>query len=221
MIPVSNSLLNMRSNPEEQPRENGPENESRSGLAGTLAVAGLCLLVWGWVRRFFTGSRAPITVSSVEKPSQKPNRGYEKRDANAIGVFAVVIFLALSGIAIHGILAGFLHSLKNKPAPQDYWRPAPGVPRPESVRAGVPRLQISAPWDLRTFRDFEETQLHTYGWIDRTAGVVRLPIDRAMELVLQEGLPVRAGSNQNRTGPSSYQLIQQRSEHRQPEIQGK
>jgi hypothetical protein len=31
--------------------------------------------------------------------------------------------------------------------------------------------------------------VHTYGWIDRNGGVVRLPIDRAMDLVLERGLP--------------------------------
>ena len=52
---------------------------------------------------------------------------------------------------------------------------------------------------------------------ERTAGIVRIPIDRAMELVLQRGLPVRSGTNRNETGPSSYQLQQQRSQFAQPE----
>src|SRR5579859_1377638 len=32
----------------------------------------------------------------------------------------------------------------------------------------------------------ENTELTTYGWIDQKAGVVRLPIDRAMELTVQD-----------------------------------
>jgi hypothetical protein len=35
----------------------------------------------------------------------------------------------------------------------------------------------------------ENAQLHSYGWIDRAAGMVRMPIDRAMEVVVQQGLP--------------------------------
>jgi hypothetical protein len=38
---------------------------------------------------------------------------------------------------------------------------------------------------LKDLRAREETELTTYGWIDQKAGVVRLPIDRAMELTLQ------------------------------------
>jgi hypothetical protein len=33
--------------------------------------------------------------------------------------------------------------------------------------------------------------LTTYGWMDQNAGVVRLPIERAKELILERGLPVR------------------------------
>ena len=81
-----------------------------------------------------------------------------------------------------------------------------------------PRLQISAPLDLKAFRQREETELTTSGWINRTSGIVRIPIEQAMELVLQKGLPVRGQHNQQQLGPSSYQLLQQRLEHRESEI---
>jgi hypothetical protein len=57
-----------------------------------------------------------------------------------------------------------------------------------------PRLQAAPSADLAEFRAREEERLSTYGWIDRQAGVVRLPIERAMELVLNEGLPARKES---------------------------
>jgi hypothetical protein len=38
---------------------------------------------------------------------------------------------------------------------------------------------------LKDLRAHEQTELTTYGWIDEKAGVVRLPIDRAMELTVQ------------------------------------
>lgn len=39
---------------------------------------------------------------------------------------------------------------------------------------------------LAELRGKELTGLTTYGWVDQSAGVVRLPIDRAMELVVAE-----------------------------------
>ena len=54
-----------------------------------------------------------------------------------------------------------------------------------------PRLQDAPAIDLEVFREREEKRLSTYGWIDRANGVVRIPIERAMELVAREGLPER------------------------------
>ena len=56
-----------------------------------------------------------------------------------------------------------------------------------------PRLQ-SAPWrDLHAMVEAQERLLSSYGWIDRSRGVVRIPIDRAIDLALEEGFPVRGG----------------------------
>jgi hypothetical protein len=52
-----------------------------------------------------------------------------------------------------------------------------------------PRLQAHAPEDLRKFRAEEEATLSSYGWVNQQAGIVRIPIDRAMRLLVQRGLP--------------------------------
>ena len=52
----------------------------------------------------------------------------------------------------------------------------------------------------------ERTQLETYGWVDRRAGVARVPIERAMQLVVERGLP-EVGAGQTR-----LQLMQSRSQ---------
>jgi hypothetical protein len=44
---------------------------------------------------------------------------------------------------------------------------------------------------MARLRAEHEAALRSYGWVDREAGVVRVPIDVAMKLVLEEGLPVR------------------------------
>ena len=45
--------------------------------------------------------------------------------------------------------------------------------------------------NLKAFREHEHEVLTTYGWADKSAGVVRIPIDRAKDLLLERGLPVR------------------------------
>ena len=64
--------------------------------------------------------------------------------------------------------------------------------------------------DLEAFQAREEIELHSYGWVNRSSGIVRIPIERAMELLLQKGLPARSGTNQVKLGPSTYELQKQR-----------
>jgi hypothetical protein len=54
-----------------------------------------------------------------------------------------------------------------------------------------PRLQTNPREDLRELRAREDEVLTTYGWVDKNAGVVRIPIEEAMKIVVQRGLPTR------------------------------
>ena len=54
-----------------------------------------------------------------------------------------------------------------------------------------PRLQTHPREDLRDLRTQEDETLSSYGWVDRNAGVVRIPIEAAMKLTLERGLPAR------------------------------
>lgn len=54
-----------------------------------------------------------------------------------------------------------------------------------------PRLEIDERNQLDDERLREEKSLYSYGWVDEKAGTVRIPIERAMDLLAQRGLPVR------------------------------
>lgn len=56
----------------------------------------------------------------------------------------------------------------------------------------TPRLQTAPRTDLADLRSDEEAVLSGYAWVDRNAGTVRIPIEAAMKLVLERGLPARA-----------------------------
>jgi hypothetical protein len=146
----------------------------------------------------------------------EPNlpKGHEQRDASAAWIAGIIVLLFVLGVSIQAILGGFLSSLKHSPPPTDSWRPVPRTRRATPAPPPGPRLQVSAPADLEAFRAREEMELHSYGWINRTSGVVRIPIEKAMDLVLQQGLPVRTNAGTNKPGPSSYQLIQQRPDRK-------
>jgi len=48
----------------------------------------------------------------------------------------------------------------------------------------------TSPEDMIAQREQAEARLNSYGWVDKEAGVVRIPIDQAMALVAEKGLPV-------------------------------
>jgi hypothetical protein len=54
-----------------------------------------------------------------------------------------------------------------------------------------PRLQVNPREDLRELRAKEDELLGSYGWVDKNAGIVRIPIDDAMKLTIERGLPAR------------------------------
>jgi hypothetical protein len=127
------------------------------------------------------------------------------------GVIFFLIGLVITGVLIHVGQGYFFSELENETTLSD--RRAMQQHVLPSVAAShtyfpAPREQISPRLDLLSLRAQEEAELNSYGWIDPKAGVVRIPIDRALELVSQRGLPV--DTNASNGGPSSLQLQQLR-----------
>ena len=54
-----------------------------------------------------------------------------------------------------------------------------------------PRLEENERTQLRQFIEDQDRKLATYNWVDKDKGIVQIPIDRAMDLIVQRGLPVR------------------------------
>lgn len=54
-----------------------------------------------------------------------------------------------------------------------------------------PRLQSSPRQDLKAMRKQEDWDLNHYAWIDKGKGVVAIPIERAIAIVAQRGVPQR------------------------------
>jgi hypothetical protein len=67
----------------------------------------------------------------------------------------------------------------------------------------APRLQTVPEVDLAAFREREDDELNNYSWIDKNAGVVRIPIERAMDLIVQRGLPVQGQAG----APAPYRTV--------------
>ncbi|HXF06900.1 MAG TPA: hypothetical protein VNM72_16020 [Blastocatellia bacterium] len=123
-------------------------------------------------------------------------RGYETRDLNvsAVGKFLIGLFalICLTLVAMNELFQYFEQRAIRRDVPLPPMLETREIP-PE------PRLQVAPTADLQKLRATEEELLTTYGWVDRERGIVRIPIERAMDLMLERGLslPSRSPSPQS------------------------
>jgi len=62
-----------------------------------------------------------------------------------------------------------------------------------------PELLRNEPQNLRNVREEEEGKLEGYAWVNQSQGIARVPIDAAKKLVVEHGLPVRPGVEDDKT----------------------
>ena len=134
---------------------------------------------------------------------------FEREDLTPKPILIFLGALAVGCVLVYFVLRGlysYLDSYENHHQPvqsplvqqttADTRRVLPG----DITKFPQPRLEGDERREINDFREQEEQTLNSYGWVDQQAGVVRIPIDRAMQLMAQRGLPTRPQSG---TAPSS------------------
>lgn len=135
---------------------------------------------------------------------------YEHEDLGSRGVFAFMIGLAIVGAVIYFIIIGMYSFLDNYERSQ-MTTASPLVTTKGAMSRvmtqddvdkmfkdnGAPMLETNERGQLRDYLMNQENQLNSYGWVDEKAGVAHIPIDRAMELTVQRGLPVYPQANKD------------------------
>jgi hypothetical protein len=123
--------------------------------------------------------------------------GFEREDLGAKPVIGFIVSLVISGVLIYYVIWGIFHFL------DAYDRKHQQVRTPliqvesntRDVRTQViqrfpePRLEENERTELNGFRYGEEQELNSYGWVDKNAGVAHIPIEQAMQMIAQKGLP--------------------------------
>jgi len=160
----------------------------------------------------------PSHEHSDEFPNpQEPEKvdaslGYEKSDVKVTGIVvfltALAIFVAVIGVVSYGVGKVLNAYLNKEDGPTSKWattvniRSLGNMPNNPEMQRKVavltqkfptPRLQndnTDGGDDLVNLHQREDLLLNNYSWIDQSKGTVRIPIQRAMELIAQRGLPV-------------------------------
>jgi hypothetical protein len=129
--------------------------------------------------------------------------GFEREDLSTRGVFAFMIGLAIVGVVIYFIIVG-MYTFLDKYERSQMTTASPLVTSKGAMSRvvtqdyldqrfkenGAPMLETNERGQFRDFLINQESQLNSYGWVDEKGGVAHIPIERAMELTVQRGLPV-------------------------------
>jgi hypothetical protein len=116
-----------------------------------------------------------------------PGPGHEESD---VGFRPLVIFIAaLAGslVVVSLVVAVLFRGLERATSERETGPNSRSTSEPSGVTE--PRLQVSARADMEALRLREDEWLHGTAWVDEPNGVVRMPIERAMELVVERGFP--------------------------------
>ena len=134
-------------------------------------------------------------------PDEQPRHAHETTDANIrnLIIFGVgLCLLVIAGLLLSGAVFHYFVSHQGLGPPASPFENVRMLP-PE------PRLQVTAPQDLEQYKAGQNEILHSYGWVDQKAGIVRIPIDKAMDILLQRGLPVRGTTPDKQGAPKTSQ----------------
>ena len=126
---------------------------------------------------------------SDPKPTDAAGPGYETSDARVGALVRWGGILALVTAASFGLMV-FLVSVLTSAAERRELKPPPmmatGIQVPPE-----PRLQWRPNDELVKARTDEETALSGYAWVDKASGVLRIPVERAIDILAERGLPAR------------------------------
>ena len=142
---------------------------------------------------------------SKHEPGKHQNEnsgGFEREDVSTTPLFGFLIGLVVTGVLVYYIIWGMFHFMdayerkhQQRRSPMVQLQPETREPDTRKTHEEIkqlfpePRLEDDERTEINDFRYQQDETLASYGWVDQNAGVVRIPIDQAMKLIAQRGLP--------------------------------
>ena len=113
--------------------------------------------------------------------------GYERKEADVRLIVYSTLGLIVGMVVVCFIVVGIFNVMQ-KAMPRDPH--ISGIANPNKMPP-EPRLQPHPANELQVLRQHEDDVLNHYGWVDQKAGVVRIPVDKAMD-ILARGFPTKS-----------------------------
>ena len=117
---------------------------------------------------------------------------HEATDINIRALVSFAIGLAVVVIVSAVLMALLWRGFESQAAGRD--PQISPIAAPAGQKPAGPQLLTDEPGNLRKIRAEEAQKLDSYGWVDEKGGVAHVPIEDAKKLLVQHGVPVRAGA---------------------------
>jgi hypothetical protein len=133
-------------------------------------------------------------AQSGDQPPTHTDVAFESSDVDTRTILAYMFYLALA-VAATFIISVFIFRFTTKIAADSDTPMAPvhrniGATMPPEPRLqGVPGHTNDPQLDLRDEREADEEANEKYDWIDKQAGIARIPVEEAMKMIVEKGLP--------------------------------
>ena len=130
------------------------------------------------------------------------HEGFEREDLSARSVMYFMAGLVIFAAVIYVIVFGMYRFLDTYQKTHQAAISPLVTPQADTRNATEentksfpqPRLEENERSQLRGVIQDQDRKIETYDWVDKDRGVVKIPIERAMDLLVQRGLPVRPES---------------------------
>ena len=109
--------------------------------------------------------------------------GHETREVSVPFVFVSLSALIFGAFLASLLAVGIFQFFKNT------YHPDEAAKASQQVIPPAPRIDSHPAQELQSIRSREDHILSSYAVIDRQQGIVRVPIDRAIDMLAQKGLP--------------------------------
>lgn len=109
--------------------------------------------------------------------------GHEHREVSVRLIVVSLGFLAVATFFVLLLVIGIFRYFYSSYSTAEAIRLAQPVIPPE------PRIEVATTQQLQDLRAKEDHVLSTYAWVDKQDGVVRVPIDKAIDMLAAKGIP--------------------------------
>ena len=121
-----------------------------------------------------------------------PGAKYEHTDIDVSVGYNFGLWLTVSMLISIGIVTGAFYFFEGQGRAANQAAQKYPLAVGQQKEPPTPNLQTQPFKDIYMLRQDEEQRLGSYGWVDKDGGIARVPIDRAMDVMLEKGFPARS-----------------------------